>query len=79
MAHTNRESRLSKMWAERLLRQTDGTLGTILSLGMNKLVLQGAGWLQANGLLRYVLPLLLANEAFGAWRAYEAGAAIGWW
>ena len=52
---------------------------TLLSLGTNKLVSRGAGWLKRNGLVRYVVPLLLANEAFGAYRVYEAGGMIGWW
>jgi len=52
---------------------------TILSLGTNRLVRRGAAWLRARGLTRYVLPALLANEAFGAWRAWLALDAAGWW
>ncbi len=51
---------------------------TLLSFGTNKLVSRGAGWLKRKGLVRYVVPLLLANEAFGAYRVYEAGGLIGW-
>jgi len=52
---------------------------TVLSLGTNKLVARGAGWLKRNGLIKYVLPVLLVNEGFGAYRVYAAGGAIGWW
>lgn len=56
-----------------------GLVPTLLSFGANRLVGRAAAWLHARGLLYYVLPLLLANEAFGAWRAYLAGSAMGWW
>lgn len=52
---------------------------TVLSLGTNKLVGRGAAWLKRNGLVKYVVPILLANEGFGAYRVYAAGGAIGWW
>ena len=52
---------------------------TILSLGTNKLVARGTGWLTRHGLVRYVVPALLLNEAFGAYRAFVAGGAMGWW
>jgi hypothetical protein len=54
-------------------------MATILSLGTNKLVGRGAAWLKQNGLVKYVVPLLLLNEAFGASRVYAAGGALGWW
>lgn len=56
-----------------------GVVGTLLSFGTDRLVRRGAGWLKRNGLMRYVVPLLLLNEGFGAYRAYAAGSAIGWW
>jgi len=52
---------------------------TVLSLGSNKLVARGANWLRQNGLMQYVLPVLLLNEGFGAYRAYLAGGAMGFW
>ena len=52
---------------------------TILSLGTNKLIHRGTGWLTRHGLVRYVVPVLLLNEAFGAYRAFVAGGAMGWW
>jgi len=52
---------------------------TILSLGTNKLMGRGSGWLRRHGLARYVVPALLLNEAFGAYRAYVAGGAAGLW
>ena len=52
---------------------------TILSLGTNKLILRGTGWLSRHGLVRYVVPALVLNEAFGAYRAFVAGGAMGWW
>jgi hypothetical protein len=52
---------------------------TILSLGTNKLVARGTVWLTRHGLVRYVVPALLLNEAFGAYRAFAAGGALGWW
>lgn len=52
---------------------------TLLSLGTNKLVTGGARWLKHNGLMQYVLPVLLLNEAFGAYRVYLAGRAMGFW
>jgi hypothetical protein len=52
---------------------------TILSLGTNKLIARGTGWLTRNGLVRYVVPALVLNEAFGAYRAFVAGGALGWW
>ncbi len=52
---------------------------TVLSLGTNKLVARGAVWLRRKGLMQYVLPAILLNEAFGAYRAYMAGGAIGLW
>ena len=52
---------------------------TILSLGTNKLLARGSGWLRRRGLTRYVVPALLLNEAFGAYRAYVAAGAVGLW
>jgi hypothetical protein len=52
---------------------------TVLSLGTNKLVARGAAWLKRHGLVKYVLPVLLVNEGFGAYRVYAAGGAFGWW
>ena len=52
---------------------------TVLSLGTNKLVKAGLPWLRRNGLARYVVPALLVNEAFGAWRAYLVMGSAGWW
>ncbi len=52
---------------------------TILSLGTNKLIARGTGWLSRHGLVRYVVPALLLNEAFGAYRAFIAADALGWW
>ena len=62
-------------WASRALDAT----ATVLSFGTNKLVSRGSGWLRRHGLTRYVVPLLLANEAFGAYRVYLAGGVGGWW
>ena len=52
---------------------------TVLSLGTNKLVARGAEWLRRKGLMQYVLPALLLNEGFGAYRVYMAGGAMGLW
>jgi hypothetical protein len=52
---------------------------TVLSLGTNKLLTRGSGWLTRRGLTKYVLPALVLNEAFGAYRAYLAAGAIGVW
>ena len=52
---------------------------TILSFGTNKLVRRGSSWLRRNGLARYVVPALLLNEAFGAYRIYLAAGTTGWW
>lgn len=52
---------------------------TILSFGTNKLVRRGSSWLKRNGLAKYVVPALLLNEAFGAYRIYLAGGTTGWW
>ena len=52
---------------------------TILSLGTNKLLHRGTGWLTRHGLVRYVVPAIVLNEAFGAYRAFVAGGALGWW
>jgi len=52
---------------------------TVLSLGTNKLVAGGAAWLRRKGLMQYVLPVLLLNEGFGAYRAYLAGGTLGYW
>ena len=52
---------------------------TVLSLGTNKLVARGAEWLRRKGLMQYVLPALLLNEGLGAYRAYMAGGAMGFW
>lgn len=54
-------------------------VSTILSFGTNKLVRRGSSWLKRNGLAKYVVPALLANEAFGAYRVYLAGGMSGWW
>jgi hypothetical protein len=63
------------LWLARIFDMTV----TILALGTNKLVGRGTGWLRRNGLIQYVLPLLLLNESFGAYRVYVAGSAAGWW
>ena len=52
---------------------------TVLSLGTNRLVRRSACWLKRNGLARYVVPALLLNEAFGAYRVYVAAGMSGWW
>lgn len=52
---------------------------TVLSLGTNKLVARGSGWLTRKGLTKYVLPALVLNESFGVYRAYLAAGAIGGW
>ena len=65
----------NKPTASRALEVT----ATVLSLGTNKLVARSAGWLRANGLMKYVLPVLLLNESLGAYRAYLAGGAMGLW
>jgi len=52
---------------------------TILSFGTNKLVRRGSSWLKRNGLAKYVVPALLVNEAFGAYRIYLAAGTTGWW
>jgi hypothetical protein len=52
---------------------------TVLSLGTNRLFARGAGWLRRNGLVKYVLPVLLVNEGLGAYRVYIAGGAMGFW
>jgi hypothetical protein len=54
-------------------------LATVLTLGTSNVLGWGMRWLSRNGLARYVLPALLANECFGAWRVYAAGSAAGWW
>jgi hypothetical protein len=54
-------------------------VATLLSLGTNKLAGRGASWLKRNGLAKYVVPALLMNEAFGAYRAWLALGATGWW
>lgn len=52
---------------------------TVLSFGTNRLVRQGSSWLKRNGLAKYVVPALLINEAFGAYRVYLAAGMGGWW
>jgi len=52
---------------------------TLLALGTNKLAGRGASWLRRHGLTAWVLPALLANEAFGAYRVYLLGGSSGWW
>ena len=52
---------------------------TVLSLGTNKLLKRGTGWLTRNGLAAYVVPALVVNEAFGAYRAYLVLGGGGWW
>ena len=52
---------------------------TLLSLGTNKLLKKGTGWLTRNGLAAYIVPALVVNEAFGAYRAYLVIGAGGWW
>lgn len=54
-------------------------VATVLSLGTNKLVSRGSGWLKQKGLMKYMLPVVLLNEGFGAFRAYLAGGAMGLW
>ena len=51
----------------------------MLSLGANKLVAKGTRWLKRNGPIKNVVPLLLLNEGFGAYRASLAGGAMGLW
>jgi hypothetical protein len=51
---------------------------TILSLGTNKLIARSTGWLARHGLVRYVVPALVLNEAFGAYRVFVAADAFGW-
>lgn len=65
--------------ANQIARGALAATATVLSLGTNKLVGRGAGWLRRKGLVKYVLPLLLLNESFGAYRAYLAGGAMGLW
>jgi hypothetical protein len=60
-------------------RRTVEVAATVLSLGTNKIFARGSGWLTRNGLTKYVLPTLLLNEAFGAYRAYVAAGALGFW
>jgi hypothetical protein len=67
------------MFHNRLTRGALEATATVLSLGVNKLVGRGAGWLKRKGLFQYVVPLLLVNEGFGAYRAYLAGGALGYW
>jgi len=62
-------------WARRVL----DVAVTVLSLGTNKLMGRGTGWLRRNGLAQYVVPALLINEGFGAYRAYYVLGANGWW
>lgn len=52
---------------------------TVLTLGTSNMLRWGSDWLSRNGLARFVLPALLANECFGAWRIYAAGSTAGWW
>lgn len=52
---------------------------TVLSFGTNKLAVRGAAWLARRGLLKWVVPVLVLNEGFGAYRAYLAGGAMGLW
>jgi hypothetical protein len=52
---------------------------SVLTLGTSNVVNWGMAWLSRNGLARYVVPALLANECFGLWRVYAAGSAAGWW
>ena len=51
----------------------------MLSLGANQLVAHGGRCLKRNGLIKYVMTVLLLNEGFGAYRAYLAGGAMGLW
>ena len=74
-AHNEGYSLLARASAQR----TMDVAATILSLGTNKLVARGSGWLTRNGLARYVVPALLLNEAFGAYRVYLAAGATGIW
>jgi hypothetical protein len=67
------------MFNDGLTRGALGVTATVLSCGTNKLVGRGAGWLRRKGLFQYVAPLLLVNEGFGAYRAYLAGGALGYW
>ena len=76
LAYTNRESAAQDVGGAR--RALDA-VATVLSFGTNRLVSRGAAWLARNGLTRYVVPALLLNEAFGAYRAYLALGATGWW
>lgn len=70
---------LSMSVQKSISRRTLDVAATVLSLGTNKLVARGAGWLNRNGLIKYVVPVLLLNEGFGAYRAYLAGGAMGLW
>lgn len=67
------------MLNDRLSRGALKVTATVLSLGTNKLVGRGAGWLRRTGLLQYVAPLLLLNEGFGAYHVYLGGGDLGYW
>jgi hypothetical protein len=77
--HVDFANGLLAMFTDRLTRGALEATTTVLSLGTNKLVRRGAGWLRRKGLFQYVVPLLLLNEGFGAYRAYLAGGALGYW
>jgi hypothetical protein len=52
---------------------------TILSFGTNKLIGRAGTWLHRRGMTKFILPMLLMNEGFGAYRVYLAGGMSGWW
>jgi|GEM_PF-2867133 len=79
MSSTNTKSRAAAAIGGEAPRRLLDAAVTVLALGTNKLAARGAGWLARRGLARYVVPALLANEAFGAYRAWLAGGAMGWW
>jgi hypothetical protein len=60
-------------------RARASALVAVLTFGAGGLVRGWAERLRRSGFGHYVIPVLLANEAFGAWRVYAAGSAIGWW
>lgn len=79
LAYTNGDGQAEGDGGRRPAQRALDAVATVLSLGTNKLVGRGASWLKRNGLARYVVPALLANEAFGAYRAWLALGATGWY
>ena len=77
--YTNASDPLPAPGEQRLSSRILDVTATIFSLGTNKLVKAGLPWLKRKGLAQYVVPALLMNEAFGAYRAYLAMGMAGWW